>query len=106
MKASSSPALHALGGNIPEVTLENVPPMSRVGWLGGRVAHAFSPSTLVPEGREASSIYLCEFKISLVYRVSPKTAKATEKTCLKKQITKLELTGAETRQTIREPTRV
>ena len=62
------------------------------------MAHTFSPSTW-----EAKQAELCEFKASLVYRVSSKTAKATEKTCLKKQITKPELTEAKTEWTIREP---
>jgi hypothetical protein len=31
------------------------------------------------------SVQANEFKASLVYRVSPRTAKATEKPCLKKQ---------------------
>ena len=38
------------------------------------VAHAFNPSTLGGRGRQIS-----EFKASLVYRVSSKTARATQK---------------------------
>ena len=46
------------------------------------VAHAFDPST-----REAEAADLCEFEVSLVYRVSPRTgSKATQiKPCMGKK---------------------
>jgi hypothetical protein len=44
----------------------------------GVVAHAFNPSTWEARGRPIS-----EFEASLVYKVSSRTARATEKHCLK-----------------------
>jgi hypothetical protein len=43
------------------------------------VAHTFDPSTWGGRGRQIS-----EFKASLVYRMSSRTARATEKHCLRK----------------------
>ena len=43
------------------------------------VVHTFNPSTCEAEAGRS------EFEASLVYRVSSKTARATEKPCLKKQ---------------------
>jgi hypothetical protein len=34
--------------------------------------------------RRQKQVALCEFKVSLVYRVSSRTARATEKSCLEK----------------------
>jgi hypothetical protein len=42
------------------------------------VAHTFNPST-----REAEAGGFREFEASLVYKVSSRTARATEKPCLK-----------------------
>ena len=44
------------------------------------VAHAFIPST-----GEAEQVDLCEFEASLVYRVSSRTARATERPFLEKK---------------------
>jgi hypothetical protein len=44
------------------------------------VAHAFNPSTLGGRGRQIS-----EFQVSLVYKLSSRTARAIEKPCLGKQ---------------------
>jgi hypothetical protein len=45
----------------------------------GIVAHTFNPSNFGGRGRQIS-----EFEASLVYNVSSRTARATEKSCLKK----------------------
>ena len=50
------------------------------------VAHTFNPST----GRQWQ-VDLSEFEASLVYRVSSRTARMTEKPCLKK--TKMSIKG-------------
>ena len=43
------------------------------------MVHAFNSST-----QEAEAVDFCEFEASLIYRVNFRTARATEKSCLKK----------------------
>jgi hypothetical protein len=61
------------------------------------VAHAFNPNTWEARGRQIS-----EFEASLVYKVSPRTARATEKPCLKKKKTKKKPKKQKTKKRERE----